>query len=112
MEINKTMNDWPKVRIGDVFKKFAPVLKAYTSYINQFDKSAKLLEEWEKKSKPFNQFLEVRFIKCKLTKLENVSITRNWTTETCKFLGDACTTYSSLSYVVTRVTKENTTQSC
>jgi hypothetical protein len=26
-EINKTMNDWPQVRIGDVFKKFAPVLK-------------------------------------------------------------------------------------
>jgi hypothetical protein len=57
-EINATMNDWPQVRIGNVFKKFAPVLKAYTSYINQFDKSAKLLEDWEKKSKSFNQFLE------------------------------------------------------
>ena len=40
-------------RIGDIFVRFAPFLKMYTSYIRNFDGAMAAVDEWTKKSSAF-----------------------------------------------------------
>ncbi|KAL0479205.1 hypothetical protein AKO1_008027 [Acrasis kona] len=57
-DLNKAILSWPQTKIGDVFKKFAHVLKAYTSYINHYDDSQVLLQSLLKSNKKLQDFLE------------------------------------------------------
>ncbi|KAG2385615.1 hypothetical protein C9374_003430 [Naegleria lovaniensis] len=65
-QINHTLlNDWerefemhyPFIQIGSAFSQICPFLKAYTIYINNFDKAQETFEKLRDKDKKFKEFL-------------------------------------------------------
>ncbi|KJE91123.1 hypothetical protein CAOG_08593 [Capsaspora owczarzaki ATCC 30864] len=53
LETRVTEDQQSPPRIGDVFLRFAPFLKMYTSYIRNFDGAISAVDEWTKKSTAF-----------------------------------------------------------
>ncbi|KAF0972814.1 hypothetical protein FDP41_009063 [Naegleria fowleri] len=66
-QINHTLlNDWerefqlhyPFIQIGSAFSQICPFLKAYTIYINNFDKAQETFEKLRDKDKKFKEYLQ------------------------------------------------------
>eukprot|EP01027_Heterolobosea_sp_BB2_P015925 GEZU01022734.1.p1 GENE.GEZU01022734.1~~GEZU01022734.1.p1 ORF type:complete len:266 (+),score=46.80 GEZU01022734.1:3-800(+) len=58
--LNQAMQSWPQRRIGAGFKATAPYLKAYTTYINNYNIANDTLLACEKKYTAFARFLAKR----------------------------------------------------
>eukprot|EP01080_Neovahlkampfia_damariscottae_P003913 gene3913-7125_t len=48
----------PTLTIGEIFKKFAPFLKTYTTYCNNFDRISAKLRDLRKANKNLNEFFD------------------------------------------------------
>lgn len=44
-------------RVGETMKAFAPFLKMYVEYVNNFDSAINLIQQWTDKSKQFADLL-------------------------------------------------------
>jgi hypothetical protein len=61
VELEKQFDSFPNSYIGKVFKEFGPYFKAYTTYVNNYDKAFEAYEQYAKKKKSFQEFLEARY---------------------------------------------------
>jgi hypothetical protein len=52
------MKKWPTFKIGEIFKKFGPFLRVYTTYIINNVLAQEAVEKCKKKYSKFNTFLE------------------------------------------------------
>ena len=58
-ELDQRMKQWPQVtEIGDIFRRFVPIMKLYRSYITQYKKSQDKLVETMNSNKEFADFLK------------------------------------------------------
>ena len=53
-------------RIGDIFKYFAPFLKMYTEYIQNFDKAMSTINQTYEKNSKFKQIMDEIHVSRKL----------------------------------------------
>ncbi|XP_014681503.1 PREDICTED: FYVE, RhoGEF and PH domain-containing protein 1-like [Priapulus caudatus] len=58
-QLEQRMQEWEKVkRIGDIMLRFAPFLKMYTEYVNNYEMAQKLINIWLVKSNRFRAIVD------------------------------------------------------
>ncbi|ESO00727.1 hypothetical protein HELRODRAFT_175718 [Helobdella robusta] len=58
-QLNSRLAEWDSTpKIGDIMKKFAPFLKLYTQYIQNYANATSLLEYWLDRSREFSNLVE------------------------------------------------------
>lgn len=57
--LRKRIEEWEQTpKIGDIMKRFAPFLKLYTSYVQNFDNAINVIKFWSERSREFYNLLE------------------------------------------------------
>ena len=54
----KVDHEWPGQKIGDIFVEYAPLLKMYSDYIENFDNAMNTIDKQRKKNKKFAAIME------------------------------------------------------